>query len=1004
MEQLRVELIAALAEAGRLASLENPVSEPYKTRYEAREVLLSFRAKLTEAIAERAKVVKGDGSAPLDASVQVAMELGAPEGFEWGDMSAAQRSAAAACAELHAGVDRVDARLGINYIETEENAEGDRVLDTTLPRIVGRAWQAAQAVARGEGGAAARCGAAAMCADAARAANFLCLIWSGWGKHAAALGRLRAVKAAYNAVSRALKGAPRPAAAAAAAGGGTTAAASVDGDDSKEESKAGGGEEESASAEGGPADAHRACEPESEDWAGREAALVGSLEVAVTHTLFYATQVYTQLGRGDAAALHVERTLRRQVRDYTTAAESRKTKEAAAAAAEAAAATAPPASGAGGGGADAATAGSAGPARAGGAQGAAIASLLHAVEAESHGGGLDRVDWARNCLKLAGVHRARRRWGAAAHCVAAARAMTAEAQRAAEAEGWSPSNQAGGRAGGADGGAGDDGEEPVAAAVAAWTGDAASRLLGECRTAWGDLHRDLLKVARDREIGLATDTDQLGPAGEVGAEASASGGKARAARERTAAQDCFAEAAAAVALAMPCGLEAAKAGPSAAAAAAREARSAAEAGGGAAEAAVAAVVGPKGAAKHALEAVLAKAVGASRSEAAHQADPDDSGSDWEGDEEDGASGAERAAAAGAARRVRRPFEQFIARVRESVGSSPALLVPLVAESVVHEPPAITSFAPAREVFLVANAEYKVAVEIFVLDGFVTDHVGICASVSSLYSSLALWERSPKRACAMHQRRIAVAAPLLAALNPSVYIVAHKELGMELGQAAQEAMDLRVSAVEQRMEADGKPLTGRELLSMNLLADQALALYNHFLRCYDVEAQLEEAVAPAKKPEDSAAAAAAADRKVKHSPAAPTCIRTREAMIAAVAQGAVAKADPEIAKTGGYAGGDVSKPLMGATSLDDGTIEAFLTAHFCIARLLGKRIDPANRVRDAMESLMRYKWLLKYAPTILSKAPEGCFEREMAMCKEMVELLPQKISRMHYGGETFGMLG
>ncbi len=101
---------------------------------------------------------------------------------------------------------------------------------------------------------------------------------------------------------------------------------------------------------------------------------------------------------------------------------------------------------------------------------------------------------------------------------------------------------------------------------------------------------------------------------------------------------------------------------------------------------------------------------------------------------------------------------------------------------------------------------------------------------------------------------------------------------------------------------------------------------------------------------------------------------------------------------------MSKPLMGATSLDDGTIEAFLTAHFCIARLLGKRIDPANRVRDAMESLMRYKWLLKYAPTILSKAPEGCFEREMAMCKEMVELLPQKISRMHYGGETFGMLG
>lgn len=41
MEQLRTELIAALAEAGRLSGMENLVSEPYKTRYEAREVLVS---------------------------------------------------------------------------------------------------------------------------------------------------------------------------------------------------------------------------------------------------------------------------------------------------------------------------------------------------------------------------------------------------------------------------------------------------------------------------------------------------------------------------------------------------------------------------------------------------------------------------------------------------------------------------------------------------------------------------------------------------------------------------------------------------------------------------------------------------------------------------------------------------------------------------------------------------------------------------------------------------
>lgn len=211
-------------------------------------------------------------------------------------------------------------------------------------------------------------------------------------------------------------------------------------------------------------------------------------------------------------------------------------------------------------------------------------------------------------------------------------------------------------------------------------------------------------------------------------------------------------------------------------------------------------------------------------------------------------------------------------------------------------------------------------EFLVLDGFVTDHVGIQASVATLYKSLALWERNPKRACAMHQRRIAATAPLLvshlpsmrprgiravrvaallsrpsagasvrwpqAALNPTIYIVAHKELSMELGQAAQEAMDLRVSATEQRLQAAGAgaKVTLQEILAINVLADQAIALYNHFLRCFDISKVVAAPASGAGAALEAAATGAVSEHGI---PPAPTCVADRAALIAAVNQGGVA---------------------------------------------------------------------------------------------------------------------
>lgn len=70
----------------------------------------------------------------------------------------------------------------------------------------------------------------------------------------------------------------------------------------------------------------------------------------------------------------------------------------------------------------------------------------------------------------------------------------------------------------------------------------------------------------------------------------------------------------------------------------------------------------------------------------------------------------------------------------------------------------------------------------------------------------------------------------------------------------------------------------------------------------------------------------------------------------------------------------------------------MTAHFCIARLLGKRLDPPNAARDALESQARFEWLVKRTAALVALgAPEGTFSEELRVCAEMAELLPQKVA-------------
>ena len=89
------------------------------------------------------------------------------------------------------------------------------------------------------------------------------------------------------------------------------------------------------------------------------------------------------------------------------------------------------------------------------------------------------------------------------------------------------------------------------------------------------------------------------------------------------------------------------------------------------------------------------------------------------------------------------------------------------------------------------------------------------------------------------------------------------------------------------------------------------------------------------------------------------------------------------------------------------VRPVLNAHFLTARMFSRvlstsRDSPHQRTRFMVCSLHKYQWLLANAPTICEKKSvsiNDVFGEEIIICREMVALLPSKIDRMHYLGES-----
>jgi hypothetical protein len=170
----------------------------------------------------------------------------------------------------------------------------------------------------------------------------------------------------------------------------------------------------------------------------------------------------------------------------------------------------------------------------------------------------------------------------------------------------------------------------------------------------------------------------------------------------------------------------------------------------------------------------------------------------------------------------------------------------------------------------------------------------------------------------------------------------QELSLEIASACQEQFDYKQQRLEERLASEGGKAKKAEVEALNALIDKSVHYYGHFLRCYN---------------------------------------------------------DPRLTAIPIDGLNQVLPPLDGASVLDDGSAQAYLTSHFCIARLLSRRADAdqATRVRDVKASLHRFEWLLANAEKVVpADALPEYFSQELGMCREMVALLPEKLNLLVRG--------
>lgn len=289
---------------------------------------------------------------------------------------------------------------------------------------------------------------------------------------------------------------------------------------------------------------------------------------------------------------------------------------------------------------------------------------------------------------------------------------------------------------------------------------------------------------------------------------------------------------------------------------------------------------------------------------------------------------------------------------------------------------IITFEHARAYFLRATQHIEAAKKYFVLDGFVSDHANLLQEQSKLYHYLAGFESDIKRKLAMETKRIELLQPLLLQLSQSAYEGLHKQISFELGDTYMSLLEIKLDKFRTRSpsgEVNINALKKAEVIKCNHYCKGALAMFAHFSSLY-------------------ANTTAPDGNKTKSKPLLTSNLDSIPfpALISAPC-------------------------LTPDTSLiSEDEVRPFLNSHFFSCRILSKVMvqlptvssstgaEPETGAYFLTASLRRYQWLHAFALDVCLKKGldiEEVFGEELAICENMKELLPAKIDRMHWHGES-----
>ena len=112
---------------------------------------------------------------------------------------------------------------------------------------------------------------------------------------------------------------------------------------------------------------------------------------------------------------------------------------------------------------------------------------------------------------------------------------------------------------------------------------------------------------------------------------------------------------------------------------------------------------------------------------------------------------------------------------------------------------VTGMEDAKPLFRLANTQFKKAVDHYVLDGYVTEHVQCKQALSICYKQLSKIETDVSRACLMHQRRAESLEAIKGELNPNAYQVRMMEFGAELSDIYSDLYELELRKPQKSMD-------------------------------------------------------------------------------------------------------------------------------------------------------------------------------------------------------------